>query len=1764
MDFGQGAGESSSMKSGKPTMSNYEADAHAKILSEIEASFKTSQEQGASTSLSGHSLLTRLNQSSAERAHVAAVGNQLDPEGTLVAPRVIGDFVGLYSNIDTGLSNNGAAETMSEAMNNIHLGGMDDAFNDLDTVEDGDDTGDIGLHFSQGLSVHMESSMSSIVGASKGKQVSASSMATSVDPIQLYGTRGEGMSTPWDMAIDTELGAQDDDDDELDLDADDPAIEELGLALAPKSKREKKKLQKKGVVIYPPEVQKLLGLANNAYVNRDYDQAVDYFQQVIVTHPNVFQAWNIMGVIQEELGNTEKALQLYLVAAHLTPKDGALWKKLAVISKNCGYDQQALYCFTRAFRADKTDMDALWDRSIMYQILNDPHKAIQGFQKLLKVKHHYMPALEELVKLYSSLDQDNKKYRENMNQAMLDYEAAYLHYSSLPDKFSNNSVDPFDVADMDYDNQQNEPFGYSALNMLSELYIMFEEYEKPIHMIKTWSRRLQRRSHQTWWDDYKDDREFDTEPDDEELQASLGENRTRGLPIDLRVKLGICRLMMEEVKEAKAQFKYLWRCSVEDFPDLYEEIAELYITKQMWKDGYNVIRAMLQYDEMDIPRVWIMAGECLRHMRQFKEARDYLEQAHRADPESVELSMMLAEVYEETGQLPQALKLANFVRRVNAEKQAEADQRRKEAKAIRDAKYKDVPPTPRTPATIPNYLIDSHGYRTLAPRESVTSDAARSALERITEASRNRAVAERYDSADRDRDIQYVRAARELERADKLAGREFYEQELRDVIDKFNRVDVIFQRIDEKEKSRVWESKREAVEFTREDRTQYIQVARELIDIFMINKAFFPKEKSKPYMGTETRSWRFRRGHKDDQDVVLSEHATEMAERLGRMMGLEGAKPAVTSELEETIPPRTPITSYKDVPFDAWYLLMIRQAVYLTFEDRYEEAIDLLMIMFSANVFYSVPRRRSGIMLVVLSCAMWVGDFDATINAGRWLCSFGGVRPFSLKLLQSVYTLGPRGHQKFFAWAQNTTYKYLKRMVSIMRTFHGSKSHVIRKTRKVERKVRAPPRRRGPRKSFSTLNTSLGSPKKRFRGDTESSSVKPASFPWRGLNVLATSIPDSETVGVNPSKHSRLFNTNTSLAQKDDLLNEPQTTTSLGEHVAAEGSNSNYPTTSADGSNKSLRPKVTFAETESSKAGSTVTMDDDVENASTSVEGRNLRRKRRLEADDSAEGGTEEGGEDEDYEDESTKDGLDEDDDDGYDINDDAYKTDEDEGKEAEDDPEEYETEWDNDGPDFPRTKNKTFGKRRTRPLSGTSNYAEDDEGDDEDANRGPSREAEKAGKNKSNNWRELYNQTNSSDGGEFGDEQYVGRGMNMFTKPVFPKFRISLVMFIGHILANSRTHIGAAVHFAECMEYAPKNPMIQLYLSIQLFNLAMQRTTSNRQVVMAQALVFLQNYYHMRMAGYGSIAFSEREKLNKALGKPAEPAVGTPVFPILQPGSESWKDQAARASSVAVNTKRTDMSSVPITADNTSSKTGSKLATSASSDSVLLSANSSKLTESSSPFAHPISSIPLTQCQQEAEYNFARAFHQIGQKHLAIIHYRRVLELPSWRQVEREQEAARKGEELAQREVRRKERAEARAAALERKMERAQHARELRETKRALKEDAKIQGLKQGETRVETKIEGADANIIGEGPEEETDELVEELENENEEVISEDEVQDVEAPVATSSRIRLQDDEDDDPTDLKREAAYNLAKIYMISGAMGEAQLLMRKYCTL
>jgi general transcription factor 3C polypeptide 3 (transcription factor C subunit 4) len=81
-----------------------------------------------------------------------------------------------------------------------------------------------------------------------------------------------------------------------------------------------------------PEIKAMLGEANQHYVNREYAEAIQLYQEIVRQDSKVHSAWVNLGMIQEELGNPERALLLKMVAAHLKPKDIDTWKSLAVAS----------------------------------------------------------------------------------------------------------------------------------------------------------------------------------------------------------------------------------------------------------------------------------------------------------------------------------------------------------------------------------------------------------------------------------------------------------------------------------------------------------------------------------------------------------------------------------------------------------------------------------------------------------------------------------------------------------------------------------------------------------------------------------------------------------------------------------------------------------------------------------------------------------------------------------------------------------------------------------------------------------------------------------------------------------------------------------------------------------------------------------------------------------------------------------------------------------------------------------------------------------------------------------------------------------------------------------------------------------------------------------------------------------------------------------------------------------------------------------------
>ena len=111
-------------------------------------------------------------------------------------------------------------------------------------------------------------------------------------------------------------------------------------------------------------------------------------QEVIRIEPRASAAWSVLAQCYEDMKESQKALQLRIMAAHLR-HDAEEWDRLARESKyehfvarisyarlkyyyrEHGYNQQALYCYRKAYSLDPSNVDALWDRASLAKEIGD-------------------------------------------------------------------------------------------------------------------------------------------------------------------------------------------------------------------------------------------------------------------------------------------------------------------------------------------------------------------------------------------------------------------------------------------------------------------------------------------------------------------------------------------------------------------------------------------------------------------------------------------------------------------------------------------------------------------------------------------------------------------------------------------------------------------------------------------------------------------------------------------------------------------------------------------------------------------------------------------------------------------------------------------------------------------------------------------------------------------------------------------------------------------------------------------------------------------------------------------------------------------------------------------------------------------------------------------------------------------------------------------------------------------------------------------------
>ncbi|CAG8571855.1 4215_t:CDS:10, partial [Scutellospora calospora] len=205
-----------------------------------------------------------------------------------------------------------------------------------------------------------------------------------------------------------------------------------------------------------------------------------------------------------------------------------------------------------------------------------------------------------------------------VSQAIDLYLDAYEYYRSRP---------------FPEDPESEGSFGYSEFNIMAELYMLTNDFNSAIDFIKRGVRWLQGRENETWWD------------------TNIGGSNAK-LPLELRVKLGQCRVELEQLEEAKAIEKYV---------DLYYEVAETYAEKGLFEDALAIYEIVISNESTDNATAWLRMGACHRELGNLQSAVDFYKAAVEELPDDLDAKMALAEAYEGLGENEKALEMVNLV-----------------------------------------------------------------------------------------------------------------------------------------------------------------------------------------------------------------------------------------------------------------------------------------------------------------------------------------------------------------------------------------------------------------------------------------------------------------------------------------------------------------------------------------------------------------------------------------------------------------------------------------------------------------------------------------------------------------------------------------------------------------------------------------------------------------------------------------------------------------------------------------------------------------------------------------------------------------------------------------------------------------------------------------------------------------------------------------------------------------------------------------------
>ncbi|CAH1774088.1 unnamed protein product [Owenia fusiformis] len=383
---------------------------------------------------------------------------------------------------------------------------------------------------------------------------------------------------------------------------------ESGTPASKSEKKQRKKREKRPAgprTKLPKDLQGLMGEANLNFARGSLKEAVKMCMEVIRLEPAAHEPFQTLGMIYEEQGEMDKALQFGLIGAHLH-NDSDEWSRLAEMSLELGNVTTSLNCYNKAVRANPRNLDNYINRAALYEQLGETKKMMDSF----KFVFNYIT-------------------EENGEKGMQIYRECCKAYHKVGNvqEAINKYKDAFEILPSDITSED--------VNLLLELLISVKDHKTSMEiLVKYCGIELE-------------------EGEEKETMCTVPEE----LPIDLRVKLVVCMIHLRLPRDSiKAVVAVLFEEDAKDTGDLYLDIAEAYMAVGEYKEAKPILGTLVSTEGYNLAAVWLIYGECLNAVGDIQSAAQAYKHVVELAPGHIGARVSLSLLQQQLGRPEAALK----------------------------------------------------------------------------------------------------------------------------------------------------------------------------------------------------------------------------------------------------------------------------------------------------------------------------------------------------------------------------------------------------------------------------------------------------------------------------------------------------------------------------------------------------------------------------------------------------------------------------------------------------------------------------------------------------------------------------------------------------------------------------------------------------------------------------------------------------------------------------------------------------------------------------------------------------------------------------------------------------------------------------------------------------------------------------------------------------------------------------------------------------